>query len=126
MIEKVKEDVAAMLQPSTNFLVRSRVTPDILTMIGLALNGVAAALFGMDEYRWGGFTVLFAGLFDLLDGQVARDRADGNQVWSTSRFHSRQVFRDYCLVRPGCQFHSLGFFVDKFGPLLCPRRFSHG
>jgi CDP-diacylglycerol--glycerol-3-phosphate 3-phosphatidyltransferase len=72
LIEKVKEDVAAILQPSTNFLVRSRVTPDILTMIGFALNGVAAALFGLDEYRWGGFTVLFAGLFDLLDGQVAR------------------------------------------------------
>ncbi len=72
MIEKVKEDVAAILQPSTNFLVRIRVTPDVLTMIGFALNLVAAALFGLDEYRWAGLMVLVAGIFDLLDGQVAR------------------------------------------------------
>lgn len=72
MIEKVKDDVAAILQPSTNFLVRIRVTPDVLTMIGFLLNLVAATLFGMDEYRWAGLMVLVAGIFDLLDGQVAR------------------------------------------------------
>lgn len=72
MIEKVKEDVAAILEPSTNFLVRSRVTPDLLTMTGFALNLVAAVLFGLDEYRWAGVTVLVAGIFDFLDGQVAR------------------------------------------------------
>ena len=72
MIEKVKDDVAAILAPSTNFLVRIRVTPDVLTMIGFALNLVAASLFGLSEYRWGGLMVLVAGIFDLLDGQVAR------------------------------------------------------
>ena len=72
LIEKVKEDVAAILQPSTNFLVRIRVTPDVLTMIGFVLNLVAASLFGLDEYRWAGLMVLVAGIFDLLDGQVAR------------------------------------------------------
>ena len=72
MIEKVKEDGAAILEPSTNFLVRIRVTPDVLTMIGFVLNLVAAALFGLSEYRWGGLMVLIAGIFDLLDGQVAR------------------------------------------------------
>ncbi|SVD22352.1 uncharacterized protein METZ01_LOCUS375206 [marine metagenome] len=72
MIEKVKDDVAAILRPSTNFLVRVHVTPDILTMMGFFLNLIAATLFGMDEYRWGGFMVLVAGIFDLLDGLVAR------------------------------------------------------
>lgn len=72
MIEKVKDEVAAILAPSTNFLVRIRVTPDVLTMIGFALNLVAAGLFGLSEYRWGGLMVLVAGIFDLLDGQVAR------------------------------------------------------
>ena len=72
MIEKVKDNVTAILQPSTNFLVRSRVTPDLLTMIGFVLNLVAATLFGLDEYRWAGLMVLVAGIFDLLDGQVAR------------------------------------------------------
>jgi CDP-diacylglycerol--glycerol-3-phosphate 3-phosphatidyltransferase len=72
LIEKVKDDVAAILQPSTNFLVRVHVAPDILTMIGFFLNLIAAILFGMDEYRWGGLMVLVAGIFDLLDGLVAR------------------------------------------------------
>ena len=72
MIEKVKDNVTAILQPSTNFLVRSRVTPDLLTMSGFVLNLVAATLFGLDEYRWAGLMVLVAGIFDLLDGQVAR------------------------------------------------------
>ena len=72
LIEKVKDNVTAILQPSTNFLVRSRITPDLLTMIGFVLNLVAATLFGLDEYRWAGLMVLVAGIFDLLDGQVAR------------------------------------------------------
>lgn len=72
MIEKVKDDVAAILQPSTQYLVKSRVSPTFLTMAGFVLNLVAAILFGIGELRWGGFVVLLAGVFDLLDGQVAR------------------------------------------------------
>ena len=72
MIEKVKEDVAALLQPSTQYLVKKRLRPDSLTLIGFLLNVGAAVLFGMGHLRWGGFTVLLAGVFDLLDGQVAR------------------------------------------------------
>ena len=72
MIERVKDDVAAMLQPSTNFLVRLRCSPDVLTFIGFALNLVAATLFALNYYRWGGLAVLIAGIFDFFDGQVAR------------------------------------------------------
>jgi CDP-diacylglycerol--glycerol-3-phosphate 3-phosphatidyltransferase len=72
VIEKVKNDVAEILEPSTNFLVRIQCQPDTLTLVGLGVNLVAAALFGLDYYRLAGFTVLLAGLFDLLDGQVAR------------------------------------------------------
>ena len=72
MIEKVKDDVAAMLQPSTNFLVRLHCSPDVLTLLGFALNLVAATLFALGFYRWGGLAVLVAGIFDFFDGQVAR------------------------------------------------------
>ena len=72
MIEKVKEDVAEFLQPSTEYLVKRRWRPNFLTMIGFGLNLVAATLFGLDYLRWAGFVVLLAGLFDFLDGQVAR------------------------------------------------------
>ncbi len=72
MIEKVKDDVAEILQPSTQFLIKKRFGPDLLTMIGFVLNVGATVLFGLDYLRFAGFVVLLAGLFDLLDGQVAR------------------------------------------------------
>jgi CDP-diacylglycerol---glycerol-3-phosphate 3-phosphatidyltransferase len=66
-------------------LVRSfaHVSPDVLTIIGLALNGVACAYFafaGGPEYRSrvflrvGGLVALAARIFDMLHGRVARLR----------------------------------------------------
>jgi CDP-diacylglycerol--glycerol-3-phosphate 3-phosphatidyltransferase len=72
VIEKVKDDVAELLEPSTQYLVKKRCRPDLLTMIGFLLNLGAAVLFGLDYLRWAGLAVLVAGLFDFLDGQVAR------------------------------------------------------
>jgi CDP-diacylglycerol--glycerol-3-phosphate 3-phosphatidyltransferase len=72
VLEKVKDDVAELIEPSTQYLVKKRFKPDMLTMIGFGLNLVAAVLFGMDMLRWAGVIVLLAGIFDFLDGQVAR------------------------------------------------------
>ena len=79
VIEKVKDDVAEILAPSTEYLVEKRFTPDLLTMIGFIFNIGAAVLFGFASptsapllYMWAGLTVLVAGVFDFLDGQVAR------------------------------------------------------
>lgn len=72
MIERVKEGVAEFLQPSTEYLVKKRWRPDFLTMVGFVLNLVAAVLFGFDYFRSAGLIVLLAGVFDFLDGQVAR------------------------------------------------------
>jgi CDP-diacylglycerol--glycerol-3-phosphate 3-phosphatidyltransferase len=61
----------------------ARVSPDVLTIAGLALNGVACtcfALAGGKDYRspWllqaGGLVALLASAFDMLDGRVARLR----------------------------------------------------
>jgi CDP-diacylglycerol--glycerol-3-phosphate 3-phosphatidyltransferase len=61
----------------------SRFNPDVLTITGLALNGVACAFFafsGGKDYtyphllRVGGVVALLASLFDMLDGRVARLR----------------------------------------------------
>jgi phosphatidylglycerophosphate synthase len=58
-------------------------SPDVLTITGLALNGVACAFFafaGGKDYRSplllqiGGIVALVASIFDMLDGRVARRR----------------------------------------------------
>lgn len=50
----------------------SRIHPNFLTFIGMAINAVAAYLFGYDYFPWAGVTVILAGIFDLTDGRVAR------------------------------------------------------
>jgi len=61
----------------------ARFNPDVLTITGLALNGVACACFafsGGKDYRTpmllrtGGLVALLASVFDMLDGRVARLR----------------------------------------------------
>ena len=66
----------------------AHVSPDILTITGLALNGVACAFIAMSggrDYqspellRAGGLVVLVASVFDVLDGRVARLRGRGTK-----------------------------------------------
>jgi CDP-diacylglycerol---glycerol-3-phosphate 3-phosphatidyltransferase len=47
-------------------------TPNMLTVIGLLLNVGVAVVLARGELLWGGVLVLAAGLFDLLDGAMAR------------------------------------------------------
>ena len=46
--------------------------PNYLTLIGLAINIGAAVLFAKGVFFWGGLVVIFAGIFDIVDGEVAR------------------------------------------------------
>jgi CDP-diacylglycerol--glycerol-3-phosphate 3-phosphatidyltransferase len=66
----------------------ARVSPDVLTITGLALNGVACACFafaGGKDYtapallRTGGLVAFLASIFDMIDGRVARRRGRGTK-----------------------------------------------
>jgi CDP-diacylglycerol--glycerol-3-phosphate 3-phosphatidyltransferase len=50
----------------------SPITPNMLTLFGLAITGFGAALVAMGHLVLGGIVLLFAGLFDILDGALAR------------------------------------------------------
>jgi CDP-diacylglycerol--glycerol-3-phosphate 3-phosphatidyltransferase len=52
-------------------------SPNFLTFLGLLINIWAAFLFAAGNFRWGGVVVIAAGLFDMVDGRVARET---NQV----------------------------------------------
>ena len=54
-------------------LALSRIHPNVLTFIGLLINGVAAALLASGRFLSAGFVIMGAGLFDMLDGRVARE-----------------------------------------------------
>lgn len=73
LISQLKSVATSLLRPLAHFFIRVGFRPDWLTLTGLLLNVVAAAAFAMAELRWGAFIMLFAGLCDILDGQVARE-----------------------------------------------------
>ncbi|TWR30997.1 CDP-alcohol phosphatidyltransferase family protein [Mucilaginibacter pallidiroseus] len=71
-----------IIDPFVKLLIKIGLTPNAVTSIGFILNVGVAAIFiigaedgnrGDFEYvGWAGGLILFAGLFDMLDGQVAR------------------------------------------------------
>lgn len=80
--DHAQQTIYKVINPFVRFLIRIGLRPDTVTTIGLILNiGVAVIfVFGaehanrgdMSYIGWAGALVLFAGLFDMLDGQVAR------------------------------------------------------
>jgi phosphatidylglycerophosphate synthase len=71
-----------VINPFVRLLIKIGFTPNAVTLTGLLLNIGVAIIFiigGEEGNRgdlryvgWGGALILFAGLFDMLDGQVAR------------------------------------------------------
>ncbi len=55
-------------------LAKIGMTPNMATLLGLLLNAIAAAIIAFGSLRLGGAMLLFAGLFDMVDGALARVR----------------------------------------------------
>ncbi len=67
-----KESLRQLLNPLVSLLSTMRVRPDTLTFLGWGLSIFSAVLFGMGYIKSAGAVMLLAGLFDALDGAVAR------------------------------------------------------
>jgi phosphatidylinositol phosphate synthase len=65
--------VRQLLRPLVRLLSALRVRPDTLTVLGWALSLGSAVLFGLGYVRVAGVVMLLGGLFDALDGAVARE-----------------------------------------------------
>ena len=63
----------AAIDRIVRWLALSRIHPNVLTFLGLVINIVAAYLFAAGSFRWAGAVVIGAGLFDMVDGRVARE-----------------------------------------------------
>ncbi len=60
------------LAPFERVLVRLRVSPDAITLGSLAIAAGAGLALAAGRFALGGWLYLFAGIFDILDGRVAR------------------------------------------------------
>jgi CDP-diacylglycerol--glycerol-3-phosphate 3-phosphatidyltransferase len=68
-----------LLRRIVHGLALTRISPNALTFFGLVINIGAAVLFGLGGpdnqarmFRWAGATIIGAGIFDMVDGRVAR------------------------------------------------------
>ena len=69
----------SLLRVIVNRMALARISPNILTFMGLLINVAAAVLFGYGNaenqarlFRYAGLVVFAAGFFDMVDGRVAR------------------------------------------------------
>src|SRR6185437_193207 len=82
MREQLQKIIYKIINPFVRMLIKIGFTPNTVTIIGFLLNVGVAIIFiiGAEEGNrgdlsyvgWAGALILFAGLFDMLDGQVAR------------------------------------------------------
>ena len=80
--ERLQQLIYAIINPFVRLLIKIGFTPNAVTIIGFLLNVGVAVIFilgGEEGNRgdlsyvgWAGGLILFAGVFDMLDGQVAR------------------------------------------------------
>jgi phosphatidylglycerophosphate synthase len=61
-----------ILDPLSQFLARTGISPDLLTIMGFVLNVGVAYILSSGRFFWGGLAALGAGCFDALDGSLAR------------------------------------------------------
>jgi CDP-diacylglycerol--glycerol-3-phosphate 3-phosphatidyltransferase len=62
----------AAINRIVKWLALSKIHPNVLTFLGLLINIGAAWLFARGSFTWAGVVVIGAGLFDMVDGRVAR------------------------------------------------------
>lgn len=124
-----------IIDPLIKGMVKIGITPNFITTTGLVLNIVAASVFMYGGYHgergdfsyvgWGGFIILFAGLFDMIDGRLARV---GNMSSTYGALYDSVLDRYselitlfgicYYLILQGYFFSSMFAFVALIGSMM--------
>ena len=87
-------------------LASAGVHPNILTTIGVCINALCGVLFGLGKFFWAGVVLIVANLFDMLDGNVAR------QTGNVTKFGG---FLDSSLDRLSDMFAFIGIMMFYAG-----------
>lgn len=130
----LQKAIYCVIDPLVKGLIKIGVTPNFITTTGLLLNIVAAAVFvyagitDTDSFFYIGLAggiVLFAGLFDMLDGRVARV---GNMVSKFGAFYDSVLDRYselfslfgivFLLIQKGYFWSSIVTFVALIGSIM--------
>lgn len=80
--DRLQQLIYKIIHPVVKFIIKIGATPNTVTFIGFLLNVGVAVIFisgtmegtrdNLKYVGWAGALILFSGLFDMIDGQVAR------------------------------------------------------
>src|SRR6266581_8730174 len=88
--QRVKDGFVALIGPLGRALIRAGVDPNAITTVGTLVVIGSGVAFGTGAIRLGGVLVLLSGLFDILDGQVARQ---GGKITTFGAFYDSTLDR---------------------------------
>ena len=95
-------------QRARNLLIESRLTPNAISLTGLALNVVAAVLVYQDLYFLGGIAFIVGSVMDTLDGRYSRMSGKGTQFGAFLDSTLDRVSEGIVLAAVAAQFAEAG------------------
>jgi len=106
--QRLKDGFVGLTGPLARALIRSGVHPNIITTLGTLVVIASGVAFGLGEIRLGGVLLLTSGVFDSLDGQVARQ---GGMMTTFGAFYDSTLDR----LGESAVFAGLAFYFLRGG-----------
>lgn len=82
MRNKIQQSLYSIIQPFVSLMISGKISPNTVSLLGFVFNVVMSVVFVIgghfgdrEQFGYiglGGAMILFAGIFDMIDGQVAR------------------------------------------------------
>ena len=111
LANRFKDKFAFLLAPLGETVAKTGISPNQLTILGMALSILAGVIIGLGHPRWGAVVVIIGGLCDALDGTIAR---------STQRVTRFGAFLDSTLDR----YSDLALYLGVMALAYGQRNFS--
>jgi CDP-diacylglycerol--glycerol-3-phosphate 3-phosphatidyltransferase len=77
--DRLRELFKSVIDPAASFLLKIGLTPDAVTVLGLAGHAGAAVLAAYGKFTWAGLVILLLAPMDALDGAMARQKGGGSK-----------------------------------------------
>jgi CDP-diacylglycerol--glycerol-3-phosphate 3-phosphatidyltransferase len=88
--QSVKDGFVRLVGPVARAFIRWGIHPNVITTVGTAIVIGAGVAFALGRIRVGGGLLLLSGVFDILDGQVARQ---GGMITTFGAFYDSTLDR---------------------------------
>src|SRR5688572_17243635 len=107
--QRIKDGFVGLTGPVARALIRGGIHPNTITTLGTLVVIGSGVAFGLGAIQLAGALLLMSGIFDILDGQVARQ---GGKITTFGAFYDSTLDR----VGEGAVFTGLTFYFLT-GPL---------